>query len=177
MKKIVASFSLFFLIILAGNAQGFYQLSFKTLNGDSVQLSSYAGKKVLFIIAPLSQNDSVYNQLISFKNRYGDTVKIIAVLSVEDGYQAANASAIQSLYSGTGIELTEAMYTKKTSGSAQSILMRWLTDKNHNNHFDMDAKGIGHKFFVSETGREFAVMPPQTALNAPVIDRIVHSGN
>jgi hypothetical protein len=74
-----------------------------------------------------------------------------------------------------GIVLTEGMYTKKTSGKNQSALMQWLTDRTKNTHFDMDSWGIGHKFFVNSKGRLYAVMPPQTSLQHPIIQNIVHS--
>lgn len=172
------NFYLVCFVLLTGlsvNSQNFHQLSYKSLSGDTVLLSSFTGKKTMFFIAPLNQSDSAYSKLQAFKSRYLDTVRIVCVLSVEDGYQSSIASSIQNLYSGMGVLLTEGMYTKKSSGSNQSSLMRWLTNKTHNLHFDMDAGGIGYKFFVTESGRLFAVMPSQTPLNSPIIDRIVHS--
>jgi glutathione peroxidase len=156
-------------------SQSFNQLSFRKLNGDTVWTSSYAGKKVMFYIAPLSQSDSAFIQLQAFKARYGDTVQIVGILSIEDGFQNSNASSIEAMYAGIGIVLTEGMYTKKQSGANQSSLMKWLTDKNMNRHFNMDAKGIGHKFFVGEGGRLFGVMPPPVSLSASIINTIVHS--
>jgi glutathione peroxidase-family protein len=174
MKKIICC-GLILITGLYSKSQIFSQLSFKTINSDSVLLSSYIGKKALFFIAPLTQSDPGYAQLQAFKNRYLDTVRIVGVLSYEDGYQSSNASAVQSLYSSMGVILTEGMYTKKGSGTNQSPLMKWMTDKTMNLHFDIDSGGIGHKFFVNENGRLFGVMPSQTPLNAPIIDKVVHS--
>lgn len=155
--------------------QNFSQLSFLTINGDTVQLNSFAGKKTLFFIAALNQSDLAFAQLQAFKSRYLDTVRIVGVMSYEDGYQSSNASSIQSMYNSMGIILTGGMYTKKSAGSNQSSLMKWLTDKTKNMHFDNDSNGIGQKFFVTESGRLFAVMPGQTSLQNPIIDKIVHN--
>ena len=165
----------FLFLVNSSFAQSFNELSFKSINGDSVRLSGFAGKKVVFVIAPLSQNDSSFSKLHDFKSRYNDSIQIIGVLSFEDGYQNADASAIQALYANSGIILTEGMYTKKTSGAGQSALMKWLTDKNKNGHFGMDARGIGHKFFVTGRGRLYAVMPPQVSFTDPIIDTIAQS--
>lgn len=175
MKKIILLSGFAILSGLFVNAQNFWELSFKTINGDTVMLSSFTGKKTLFFLVSLNETDSNYSQLQAFRNRYLDTVRIVGVLSFEDGYQTSSASTIQSLYSSMGIILTEGMYTKKSSGANQSSLMKWLTSKTKNLHFDMDASGIGHKFFVNESVRLFAVMPPQVPLGSPVINRIVHS--
>ena len=177
MKNIILFFGFNTIIGLHVIGQNFSQLSFKTISGDSVSLSSFSGKKTLFFIAPLNQSDPAYGQIQAFKNRYLDTVRVVAVFSYEDGYQSSNASAIQNLYNGMSIILTEGVYTKKTSGTNQSTLMKWLTKKTMNLHFDMDSGGIGHKFFVTESGRLFAVMPAQTSLSSTIIDKIVHSAS
>jgi glutathione peroxidase len=177
MKKTSIILMVTFFMSLATYGQNYFDLSFTNTNGESISVNSLAGKKTLFLILPLSQNDSNFNQLQSFKNRYLDTVRIVGVLSYEAGYQNSNAATIQSLYTSMGIIVTGGMYTKKSSGPDQSELMKWLTDKTKNRHFDMDATGIGHKFFVNESGRLYAVLPPQTALSATIIDKIVHSGS
>lgn len=176
MKKIIFIVGSTVILSLHGNAQSFYQLSFRKISGDTVSLNSYFNKKVFFFIAPLSASDSNFIQLQAFKNRYHDTVQVVAVLSFEDGYQNSMASAIQSLYNNSGVVLTEGMYTKKTSGSNQSPVMKWLTTRTQNTHYDQDSQGIGQKFFVNSGGRLFAVMPSQVSLGSTIIDRIVHTG-
>ena len=164
-----------FFVLASAKAQNFKSLSIKKLNGDTVSMAALAGKKVLVIVLPLSQSDSNFSQIQAFRNRYLDTVQVVGVLSFEDGFQAASSSAIQSLYSNMGIILTEGMYSRKTSGAIQAPFMRWLTDRTKNRHFDNDVQGIGQKFFVSESGRLFAVIAAATSLSFPFIDRIVHT--
>ncbi|HEU4471643.1 MAG TPA: hypothetical protein VFR58_11195 [Flavisolibacter sp.] len=169
---------LLLLMATAGNTQSVYQLSVKDIDGNPINLNAYAGKKILFYLLPLSASDSGFLQLQAFKSRYLDTVQVIGVPSIEDGFQqSSGAASLKALYSNLGIIITQGMHTRKSSGANQSELMQWLTNKSKNLHFDMDALGIGHKFFVSGTGRAFAVMPPQVPLTAPLFDRIVRSPN
>jgi glutathione peroxidase len=177
MKKSIITFFAAFILNMLSYGQSFFSQSFKTIDGQTVSVAEYEGKKTLFYILPLSQTDPNYSQLQAFKNRYLDTVRIVGVLSYEDGYQNANGSSVQALYNNWGITITEGMYTKKSSGSNQSLLMNWLTDKTKNAHFNMDATGVGHKFFVNETGRLFAVLPSQAPLVSTITDKIVHSGS
>jgi glutathione peroxidase len=160
----------------AAIGQNYFQLSFKQLNGDTESLNSYGGKKTMYIILPLTQTDPVFSQLQAFKDRYRDSVRVVGILSLEDGFQASQANNIQSMYNSMGIIISEGMNTKKTSGASQSAIMKWLTNKAENSHFDMDANGIGQKFFVNESGGLFAVLPVQASLQAQIIDKIVHSG-
>src|SRR5687768_7224824 len=145
MNKLIIVLVTFFISITAFT-QNYFQLSFKNLNGGTESVNSYAGKKTLYIILPINQNDSVFNQLQAFKDRYHDTVRVVGILSIEDGFQASLANNIQSMYGSMGIIISEGMNTKKASGANQSALMKWLTDKTQNSHFDIDAGGVGHKF-------------------------------
>lgn len=174
MKKLFL-LSLISLLCYGTNAQSVFEYRLNTLSGDSLPISQFVGKKTMFIVLPLSQQDVVFQQLQSFKNRYTDSVQIVGIVSKEDGYQSSQKSAMLSLYATMGIILTEPVYTRKASGTNQAPLLQWLTQKEKNRHFNNDATGIGTKFFVSEGGRLYAVLPPQASLQMPLIDRIVHS--
>ena len=157
-------------------SQNYFELSFKKLNGDTENVNNYEGKKTMYIILPLNQNDPVFGQLQAFKNRYKDSVRVVGILSIEDGFEASLAGSIQLMYNGLGIIVSEGMHTKKASGATQAAIMKWLTNKTQNLHFDVDAVGIGHKFFVNESGKLFTVLPIQASLETPIIDKIIHSG-
>lgn len=174
MKQLILLFSIV-LCSLAATAQSVFEYQLKTLSGDSLSIGQFAGKKTMFIVLPLTQQDAVYQQLQLFKSRYGDSIQIVGIVSKEDGYQTSQQSAILNLYAAMGIVSTEAVFTRKESGTNQAPLLQWLTQKEKNRHFNNDATGIGTKFFVSEGGRLYAVLPPQASLQMPLIDRIVHS--
>ena len=174
MKNIILFFALF-IVCLQGQTQNLHQLSFKNLDGQPVSLSSSAGKKLVFIIVPLMQSDSIFVQLRSFLLHYQDSVQVIGIPSLDDGFDKNDAAALQSLYNGMRIILTEGMHTHKAAGSKQSDLFKWLTDKKQNHYFDYEVLGVGHKFFVNEAGRLYGSMPPQISFNHPVVNAIIHS--
>lgn len=174
MKKIFL-FTTMLISIVSLHAQSVYDQKVKSLTGDSISISQFAGKKTLFIIVALNQQDAVFQQIQAFKARYADSINIVGIVSKEDGYQPTQQTAVSNLYTNMGFVLTEGIYTRKTSGANQAPLMQWLTQKEKNRHFNNDASGVGTKFFVSEGGRLYAVLPPQTSLQIPLIDRIVHS--
>ena len=140
-------------------------------------LSSYQGSKVLFIIAPVDIEDSLkVSEIAAFNNRYGDTVKLIGIVSNEDGYVDSNKTKIKAMYQSKGVNivLTEAMFTKKSAGANQSALMQWLTKQSMNKRFDENAKGVGQKFFADENGKLFSVLIPETDLFSPAVERNVY---
>lgn len=174
MKKACFVTLLFLTLTVAASSQSLYNLTINNIDGDSVQLSSFSGKKLLVMILPLSDQDSIAGQLVSLAGQHSDSVAVIGVISLEDGYTGEMKEAIKVFYGGAGITLTEPMYIRKSS-TGQSGLMQWLTDKDKNRHFNRDADAIGMMFFVGETGKIFAVLGRQGGLQSPIIGRILSS--
>jgi hypothetical protein len=130
-------------------------------------MGSYSGKKVLLIIAPSTLSDSLkIFEIKSFQDRYNDSVVIIGIMSIENGFNTSNGNTIKGFYQQKGINiiLTSGMHTKKSSGSNQSALMKWLTTKSLNSKFDIDAMGVMQKYFVNESGKLYGVISPKTSL-------------
>ncbi|MBB1285930.1 hypothetical protein HRH25_16220 [Flavisolibacter sp. BT320] len=172
MKKTLFNLACLFMLAVSANAQGLYNQTINSIDGQSVRLHKLMYKKILFVVVPLTQTHPVYQQLQAFHQRYGDSVQIVGIPSFEDGYKEAQAATVKQLYQGLGIMLAEGMYTRKTS-PGQSALFQWLTNNKQNWHFNYDARGIGSKFFVSEIGKLFAVLPPEASLQLPVVNKIV----
>ena len=131
-------------------------------------------KKMVFITVSGNESDSALGYLSAFCKQYKDSVEFIGVLSFEDGFSENNKQEVKKRFKEfkkLDIELTEGMNTKKTSAN-QSELMRWLTRKEQNQHFDNDVM-VGQKFFVDESGVLYAVIGPRTSLSDPVIARIL----
>jgi glutathione peroxidase len=163
--------------VYTARCQGIYEHSFKDLNSRNIHLKDYAGKKILFIILPVSATDSLTDQLKNFVATYGDKIQVIGVLSQEEERSTNSKVEIKAAYQNTGIWVTEEMGSRK--GEGQSPLMKWLTNKNENGRFDIDAKGPGQKFFVNEKGRLYAVLTGKLPLSSPFFNKVVNarSGN
>ena len=175
MKKIIITSLCLLLFPLINFAQSFYSISVRDIDGNAVTLQNYSGRKIMFVVLPMSINDSCYQQLSAFKARYTDTVKIVGIVSFEDGYAADKKVALKNMYSSLGIVLTEEMHTRKISGMDQPELIQWLTDPMKNQHFNVQVKGVGQTFFINEAGVLFAVLSPLTKLDSRAVDVIVHN--
>lgn len=185
MKKVLFAFLVCVFSFNPGicqTSQSIYDVGLTNIDGGSISLNSYQGKKILFIIAPLSSSDSNrLRELKIFHGRYGDSVKIVGIMSIEDGYSSANNAAIKSLYDSSGINiniaLTSGMYTKKSAGSNQAPLMHWLTEKDVNHKYDTDAKGVWDKYFVNTVGKLYGVSGPGTSLLGASVGWILYRNN
>jgi glutathione peroxidase len=179
MKKLITIIATAFLINTAAFSQSVYTYSVTSIEGTGKPLNAYTGKKLLVITLPTQQNaaaDSLLQSLDSIRAAYASTLQIIAVPAYEDGYTPAIKNQLKQWYRsklGMGIIVTEGMYTRKTSGSQQHALFKWLTDKTKNGHFDQDVAGPRHKFMVWTDGELTAAMVARTRLSSPTINELL----
>lgn len=169
--KLLSTFSLvvaFKLVFLTGSIHDF---SVPKIEGGTQSLSAYQGKKILIITLPLSQTvstDSMLYALDTLATAHTSTLKVIAVPSYEDGYTPAQKSALTAWYRsmlGTGIVITEGLYTRRTSGGQQHPLFAWLTKESQNELFDIDIEGPGYKYFAKGNGQLYGVLRPASKIS------------
>ena len=170
---------LIFILLLLGSAlrsQSLHSEKIITVDGDTINLAVYSGKKIVFVVAPLFARDSLrIREVKKFQEKYKDSLQVIGIVSREDGYLDSNKSFVKSLYAttGTGIILSAPMYTRKAAGSNQSALMKWLTKKTINNFIDTDCQGIFQTFFINTNGKLYATLFPAIPLSSIIVKRTV----
>lgn len=166
--------ALLLIIGMAVQAQKFHDLPLVSHDRNAVALKTLHGKKIMVIILGRdSMETALIRQLIAFEIRYKDVVQVIAILSYEDGYQGK----VRALFTKkirqalSSVIFTKGYFTRK--GNNQSAVMRWLTNKEKNTHFEQEVKGVGQKFFIDETGELYAVLGPEVSLDSKLIARVV----
>ena len=65
------------------------------------------------------------------------------------------------------------LYTRKTSGSQQHPLFKFLTDKDRNGHFNRDVTGPRNKFVVWTDGELIGVLGAQTRLGGSAMSSLL----
>jgi glutathione peroxidase len=175
MKYLLSSF--FFVGLVAFVAiDPFYSLPLKNIDGQFIHLSSYRGKKILFVILPGSVGDSsvTVEELDSLLVHH-DNLMVVGIPAEETGYRDEDRASLKNTYSQlpSSFILAEGMKVSKGGGEMQSPLFSWLTRKERNGYYDTDAQGSGYKFFVNADGRLYAVISGNTRLSNPVINKIL----
>lgn len=148
-----------------------YSYSVAKLEGGDQSLSAFQNKKILVITLPVQQNagsDSLLYSLDTLAAARTSSLAVIATPSFEDGYSISQQSELLQWYRsklGSYILITDGLYSRKTSGSQQHPLYKWLTDATLNGVFDMDVTGPNYKFIVRGNGQLYGVLPPQTKIS------------
>jgi glutathione peroxidase len=173
--KFIIGLALLSSMLSLRQTEGLYGITIKNIDGNPIQLRQFRGKKLLFILLPVSAQDTtvLISDISHLQRRYQSSLVIIGVPSVEAGYKAESANIMSQTYRDAGANFIIAEGMKVAKGAGQSPLFQWLTNKDWNRHFDHEVQGVGSKCFVDETGELYAIMGPKLVLTNALMDRIL----
>lgn len=135
-----------------------YDYSFTDISGNEVQLSSFKGKKILFVnVASKCVYTPQYDQLQELHEKYGDKLVIIGFpcnqfLSQERGSEKEIATFCRKNY---GVEFLMASKID-VKGKNQHPIYQWLTNKKLNGVKRSKVKWNFNKYLVDEEGKLLA---------------------
>jgi len=136
-----------------------YDIHINTLEGDSLDLSAFKGKKLLIVnVASKCGFTPQYKDLQKLHDLYGKDVVIIGVPcnqfgGQEPGDEEEIATFCERNY-GVTFQMTEKVDVK---GKNQHPLYAWLTDKAKNGSEDSKVRWNFQKYVISENGELLAL--------------------
>jgi glutathione peroxidase len=162
-----------FSAISAQNLKTFHQFSVKTIDGDSISLSVFKGKKVLVVnTASKCGFTPQYKELEELYAQYGgDNFVIVGFpsnnfLSQEPGSNSEIKEFCKKNY-GVSFPMMEKISVK---GKNIHPLYQWLTQKEENGVSDAKVQWNFQKFLIDEDGKWIGVVAPS---ESPKCDKII----
>jgi glutathione peroxidase-family protein len=171
--------ALFFVQATTTIAQVIPNAQVTTIDGDTIQLNSFLGKKIMIVVLPISHSPSDSLELINIESMnklYNQKLTIIGVPSYEDGFHDSLQFDLKDWYRNKlqlSFTITNGMYTQNSSGDMQSPAFKWLTAETLNGHFATNIISYGQKFFLNELGELKVVLDSATLLNQNILDLIM----
>ena len=134
--------------------ESIYDIKINSLMGDPIDLSSFKGKKILFVnVASQCGFTPQYEELQKLHEQYGEKVIVIGVPCNQFGNQEpGSASEIKSFCQknyGVSFLITEKIEVK---GDQQHPLYQWLTQKDKNGADNSSVMWNFQKYLVDEAG-------------------------
>lgn len=175
--KLLSTISLAFLISGYIAITSIHEFSVSKAEGGQQSLSAYQGKKILVITLPIQQSasaDSLLYSLDTLASAHSSTLVVIAVPAYEDGFIDSMKIDLLQWYRsklGNQIVITDGCHTRKTSGTQQHPLFKWLTQTSQNGVFDIDVEGPGSKFFANIDGKLYGVLRPQIKVSGRLVQK------
>lgn len=133
-----------------------YTLSFTNADGDTVNMSSLQGKKILLVnIALNSEHASQLAELEQLRQQYSDSLTIIVFPSDDFGNcpqaTADIKSTLQTQYNANYL-IAEKSHVKSGEAYSQTALYQWLNSAEDNGRFAVSPKGDFYKFLIGSDG-------------------------
>lgn len=140
-------------MIMAQNTS-IYDLSFTDINGNTVALSSFKGKKILFVnTASECGFTGQYTELQELHKTHGDKVVLIGFPCDQFGGQEPGSEEEIKSFCTKNYGVDFLMASKiDVKGENQHPIYQWLTSKSENGVDNSTVMWNFEKFIVSENG-------------------------
>ena len=156
MKKIgQLLFAIMTTIGASAQSTSIYDYSFSDINGNEISLSSFKGKKVMFVnVASKCGFTPQYADLQEVHEKYGDKVVIIGFPCDQfGGQEPGDEEQIKSFcQKNYGVEFLMASKID-VKGSNQHPIYVWLTNKSANGVEDSKVMWNFQKYLIDENGK------------------------
>jgi len=148
-----------------------YDYSFTNIDGKTVKISDFKGKKILFVnVASKCGNTPQYEQLEAMSKKYAGKLVILGFPCNQFGFQEPGSKdsikKFCSLTYGVTFTLSEKIEVK---GKDQSPIYSWLTTKTLNGVMDSEVKWNFQKYLIDEQGHFVQMFIPKMKPDDPSI--------
>jgi glutathione peroxidase len=139
-----------------------YSLQITDIDGISIPMSNFQGKKILLInIASGSNKVNQLHELRTLQQQYADSLVIIAFPSNSFNNEPFINAEIKN-FCDTGYQSNFIITSKcSVSGSTAHPIFQWLASKNANGDIDAPAQADFQKFLIDENGKVISVLSPK----------------
>lgn len=152
---------LLYLLIYTTMTNNIYDISIEGIDGKTIELSEYKGKKILIVnVASACGYTPQYKQLQELHENFGDKIVVLGVPSNDFGSQEPGTEAEIVEFCSSKFGVTFPMTEKiKVKGVDKHALYQWLTDKSKNGQLDTEVRWNFHKFLIDENGELYKELP------------------
>lgn len=172
MKTFFTAVLIFAMIGLTNGQSGFYDFTVKTLNGESFDLASLEGKKVMVVnTASKCGLTPQYEKLQAIYEEYGgEDFEIIGFPANNFKNQEPGTAEEIREFCEVNYGVTFPMMAKiSVKGEDQHPLYQWLTRKEKNGVEDSDVQWNFQKYLIGSDGTLQKVVKPRTKPDDPEI--------
>jgi glutathione peroxidase len=148
----------------AKSLKSLYDYSYTSIDGKTVKLDAYRGKKMLIVnVASECGFTPQYEDLEKVYKEHGDKLVIIGFPANDFGEQEPGTNEEIAKFCKSKFGVTFPLSSKiSVVGDKKDPIYKWLTDKSLNGWNSAEPKWNFHKYLISETGELLGVFPSKT---------------
>lgn len=155
------------------NSQSIFSFKIESLYGDTIDFSSYKGKKILIVnVASECGYTSQYQQLQELSEIYADQLVVVGIPCNDFGNQEPGSNEDIAQFCSKNYQIGFPISVKvKIKGDEIHPIYHWLTHKSYNGVMDAEVRWNFTKFLLDEEGKLIATFPSSVS---PLDDKILH---
>ncbi len=148
-----------------------YDFKVTALDGSTIDLSKYKGKKILIVnTASKCGNTPQYADLEAMYEKYKGKMVIIGFPANNFGAQEPGTDKEISAFCAKNYGVSFPMASKiSVKGDDMAPIYHWLTEKKYNGLQDSEVKWNFQKYLIDEKGHLVAVYEPKNKVTNPEI--------
>ncbi len=149
-----------------------HQFKVKSINGDTIDLADYKGKKLMIVnVASECGFTNQYTQLQELHEKFGDKIEIIGFPSNDFGGQEPKSEAEILDFCRKEYKVTFPLTEKvKIKGRNKHPVYDWLTKSSQNGKMDSKVGWNFQKYLINEDGELDAMLSPA---NPPICEVVM----
>lgn len=142
-----------------------YEVQVKDIDGNSMNLSKYKGKKMLIVnVASKCGFTYQYADLEKMQKEYSDKIVVLGFPCNQFGGQEPGTKEEILSFCIKNYDVTFPLFEKiEVKGANQSALYKWLTDRSLNGWNDQEPTWNFCKYVINENGELLAFYPSKTS--------------
>lgn len=142
--------------------QTVYNFSIKTINGETLSLADFKGKKILLVnVASFCGFTKQYAQLQELHENFGDKVAVVGLPCNDFGGQEPGSAKEIALFCESNFHVTFPITEKIVCvGEHMHPLYKFLTSKELNGKEDSEVVWNFQKYLIDENGNYVTMFPP-----------------
>lgn len=159
-------------LMFFSTAAGFYDFKVESIDGSTIDLAKYKGKKILVVnTASMCGNTPQYAELEALYKKYEKNLVIIGFPANNFGSQEPGSNAEIKAFCTKEYAVTFPMAAKvSVKGNDMHPLYQWLTAQAKEKHFTPEEVTWNfQKYLIDEKGNLVAVFKPKTSVNSPEV--------
>ncbi len=152
-----------------------YGFKVTALNGKTIDLSKYAGKKILIVnTASKCGHTPQYATLEKLSKKYSNNLVVIGFPANNFGEQEPGTNQEIAAFCQKNYGVSFPMAAKiSVKGNDIAPIYQWLTQKKYNNFKDNEVTWNFQKYLFNEKGQLVAIFDPATEPDAPEITQAI----
>jgi len=161
------------------DTSGIYQLQFKNIEGNNIDMSSYKGKQIILYEFNAANPDR--DQMIELDSLFKSksNLMVIAIPVKDFSGTSVSIASLNALLKDSlqlSYPVADLSMAGKTAAAQQHTLLDWVTHVEKNEHFNDDIDDEGYMFVISNTGILYSIMKKEINPTGSVMQEVLSNG-